>query len=77
MAEYSKEYCIERNMGFQGDFSIEEEFNKLEKDNDIGIVCEGYGFIAIARNQENQCLVAYRDADDGIIWDEFLLTQKN
>jgi hypothetical protein len=76
MAEFSKEYCIERNMGFQGDFSIEEEFNKLEKDNDIGIVCEGYGFIGIARNQEDQCLLAYRDADDGIIWDEFLFMQK-
>lgn len=77
MAEFSKEYCIEKNMEFQGDFSVEEEFNHLEKDNYTGMICEGYGFIAIARNQEDQCLVAYRDADDGIIWDEFLFTQKN
>jgi hypothetical protein len=77
MAEFSKEYCIERNMGFQGDFSIEEEFNQLEKDNCTGIICEGYGFIAIARNQEDQCLVAYRDADDDIVWVEILFKQKN
>jgi hypothetical protein len=77
MAEFSKEYCIERNMGFEGDFSIEEEFNKLDKDHHTGMICEGYGFIAIARNQEDQCLVAYRDADDDIIWDEFLFKQKN
>ena len=71
MAEFSKEYCIERNMGFEGDFSIEEEFNKLEKDYDIGIVCEGYGFIAIARNQDDECLLAYRGEDHEIIWDEY------
>ena len=71
MAEFSKEYCIERNMGFEGDFSIKEEFNKLEKDHDIGIVCEGYGFIAIARNKDDECLLAYRGEDYEIIWDEY------
>lgn len=71
MAEFSKEYCIERNMGFEGDFSIKEIFENLEKDDYIGIICEGYGFMAIARNKENQCLLAYRDDDFDIIWDEY------
>ena len=71
MAEFSKEYCIERNMGFEGDFSIEEEFNKLDKDNHTGMICEGYGFIAIARNQDDECLLAYRGEDHEIIWDEY------
>lgn len=71
MAEYSKEYCIEKNMGFQGDFSIKEIFENLEKEDYIGIICEGYGFMAIARNKEDQCLLAYRDDDFDIIWDEY------
>lgn len=71
MAEFSKEYCFEKNMGFEGDFSIKEIFENLEKDDHISIICEGYGFMAIARNQEDQCLVAYRDDDFDIIWDEY------
>ena len=71
MAEFSKEYCLEKNMGFEGDFSIKEIFENLEKDNHIGIICEGYGFMAIARNKEDQCLLAYRDDDFDIIWDEY------
>jgi len=71
MSEFSKEYCIERNMGFEGDFSIEEEFNKLEKDHCTGMICEGYGFLAIARNQDDECLLAYRGEDCEIIWDEY------
>lgn len=71
MAEFSKEYCLEKNMGFEGDFSIKEIFEKLEKDDHVGVICEGYGFMAIARNQENQCLLAYRDDDFDVIWDEY------
>lgn len=71
MAEFSKEYCLEKNMGFEGDFSIKEIFENLEKDDHIGIICEGYGFMAIARNKEDQCLLAYRDDDFDIIWDEY------
>jgi len=71
MAEFSKEYCIQKKMGFEGDFSIKEEFEKLENDHYISIICEGYGFFAIARNQDNQCLLAY-DSEDGVIWDEFI-----
>ena len=71
MAEFSKEYCLEKNMGFEGDFSIKEIFENLEKDDHIGIICEGYGFMAIARNKEDECLLAYRDDDFDIIWDEY------
>lgn len=77
MAEFSKEYCLEKNMEFEGDFSIKEIFEKLEKDDYVGVICEGYGFMAIARNQEDLCLLAYDDGDNGIIWDEFLFAQKN
>ena len=71
MAEFRKENCLEKNMGFEGDFSIKEIFENLEKDDHIGIICEGYGFMAIARNKEDQCLLAYRDDDFDIIWDEY------
>jgi len=71
MADFSKEYCLEKKMGFDGDFSIKEEFDKLEKDCYISMICEGYGFFAIAKNQDDECLLAY-DSEDGVIWTEFI-----
>ena len=71
MSEFSKEYCIQKKMGFEGDFPIKEEFEKLENNHYIDVICEGYGFFATAQNQDNQCLLAY-DSEDGVIWDEFI-----
>ena len=34
------------------------------------MICEGFGFIAIMRNHEDRCLLAFDD-DGGIIWEEY------
>jgi len=51
MADFSKEYGFDWH-----DFSIKEEFDKLEEGYGIGIICEGFGFIGIA-NFGNDCKV--------------------
>ena len=52
------------------DFDILEEFGKLPKNNYIPIICEGFGFLAIMRNHEDRCLLAF-DNDGEIIWEEY------
>lgn len=57
MAEFSKQYA-EKHMGFKGDFDIEEEFNKLKVNSYINIICEGYGFVAIGKNENKEMVFA-------------------
>ncbi len=68
MAEFSKQYCIEYKLKFSGDFDIVEEFNKLTAGYYISQICEGYGFIAIAKDIDHKCLLAYRDKNGNVIW---------
>lgn len=52
MAEFSVEYCKQSDIGFDGDFSIIEEFNKLKTNHVKPIICEGYGCIAIVNHDD-------------------------
>lgn len=52
MADFSKE-C---GMGFS-DFSIKEKFDELEEGYYISIICEGFGFMGILK-EDNVCYVA-------------------
>lgn len=56
MADFSLEYS-KRHSGDFNDFSIKEEFEKLQVGYYISIICEGYGLLAIANN-EGKCCVA-------------------
>jgi hypothetical protein len=58
MAEFSKQYCELHDMGFEGDFDIMEEFYKLKPDYYIPYICEGYGFIAIGKDENEECILA-------------------
>jgi hypothetical protein len=66
MADFSKQYCELHDMGFDGDFDVYEEFNKLEVGNFIPIICEGFGFVAIGKTKEepNTVQVYFRDDFD-------------
>jgi hypothetical protein len=70
MADYSKQWCDINDSDMPHDFDILEEFGKLPKNNYISIICEGFGFIAIMRDHEDKCLLAFDD-DGEIIWDEY------
>jgi hypothetical protein len=60
MAEFSKQYCERNDMGFEGDFDIIEEHSKLTPGNYVPYICEGYGFIAIGKTDDNNedCILA-------------------
>ena len=72
MAEFSKEYCDVWDPEFPYDFSVEEIAKELEAGNYESIICEGFGFIAIAKDKNQQILVAFQDdEEDQLIWQEF------
>ena len=64
MAEFSKESSSDFN-----DFSIKEEFQKLEEGYLKTIICEHFGFSGIARNK-GKCLVGF-STNKGDKWYEF------
>jgi hypothetical protein len=70
MADYSKQWCDINDPEMSFDFDIFEEFEKLPKNNYISMICEGFGFLAIMRNHEDRCLLAFDD-DGEIIWEEY------
>jgi hypothetical protein len=70
MADYSKQWCELNDPDMPHDFDILEEFEKLPKNNYIPIICEGFGFLAIMRDYEDKCLLAFDD-DGEIIWEEY------
>lgn len=72
MAEFSKEYCDVWDPEFPYDFSVEEMAKELEAGNYQSIICEGFGFIAVAKDKNQQILVAFQDdEEDQLIWQEF------
>ena len=71
MAEFSKQYCEIYDVGFPHDFDIMDEFHKLKPEMYIPYICEGFGFIAIGRNENDECILAIPvdDAPYGtVVW---------
>jgi hypothetical protein len=59
MADFSKEYCENYNFDMPHDFSIKEIFNELKPGYYQSCICEGYGFIAILKTENEKCEVAF------------------
>ena len=61
MSEYSKQY-VEYNMpGWDWDFDIDEEFDKIQPGEFMNLICEGYGFIGIQKNLDGSKYTLYLD----------------
>ena len=60
MADFSKQYCELHDMGFDGDFDVMEEYHKLTPGHYVPYICEGFGFIAIGKtdDQDEKCILA-------------------
>ena len=58
MAEFSKQYCELYDNHMIHDFDIMDEFHKLKPDTYVPYICEGFGFIAIGRNENDECILA-------------------
>lgn len=72
MAEFSKQYCEVWDPGFPYDFDVNEIAKDLVKGNYYPIICEGFGFVAIAKDRNEQILVAFQDQEeDRLVWQDF------
>jgi hypothetical protein len=71
MAEFSKQYCEMNNMGFEGDFDILEEFDTLSIGYYKSMICEGFGFVALAKDVDGRCLVGLREDDSTVLWESY------
>ena len=54
MADFSKQWCEINDPEMPHDFDIWEEFDKLEPNTYVRMICEGFGFGAIA-NINGKC----------------------
>lgn len=72
MAEFSKQYCENHDMGIEGDFDILEIFGNLKINHYISCICEGYGFIAILKDDNNDCLLGIPNYDTDLVdWKKY------
>lgn len=71
MAEFSKEYCQIQDPEFPYNFSVEEIAKDLYKGNYYPIICEGFGFVAIAKDINEQILLAFKGEEDILVWQDF------
>ena len=58
MAEFSKQWAEINDPEFGWDFDIEEVSNQLEPNHYVPMICEGFGFIAIGRDENYNVLLA-------------------
>ena len=58
MAEFSKQWAEKHDPEFGHDFDILEIANTLEPNYYTSIICEGYGFIAIGKDEHNNIILA-------------------
>jgi len=65
MAEFSKQWCDLNDAEMPSDFDILEEANKLDNDSYVNLMCEGFGFSAIYKNEKGNILLAFDNYQDG------------
>lgn len=58
MAEFSRQWCEINDPDMPYDFDILDVFEQLEPNSYVSYICEGYGFLAIGRDDKNNCLLA-------------------
>lgn len=73
MAEFSKQWCEKFDPKRIWDFDIEEiANNNLQPEQYVPMICEGYGFIAIGKDEYNGIHLAFKDSKtDNINWVEY------
>jgi hypothetical protein len=64
MADFSKQYCELHDMGFEGDFDIDEIASTLKPGFYYSSICEGFGFTAISRDLDDKIRLYFPDWED-------------
>ena len=72
MASYSKQYVDQNNFGIEPDFDILEEANNIQNGYYLPLICEGFGFLAVAKDENGEILLAFQEKEtDNIIWESY------
>ena len=61
MADFSKQYCEIYDHEFPWDFDIEQIADELDQGYMNNIICEGFGFNAIGKNESGRILLRFQD----------------
>lgn len=64
MADFSKQWCEINDPEMPHDFDILEEAAKCKPNYSISYICEGFGFIAIGRDEEGEVVLAIPNYED-------------
>ncbi len=67
MAEFSKQYCESDDEGFLWDFDILAVAESIPNNRCVHIICEGYGFVAIGKDDSGKIILAFIEKDE-IVW---------
>jgi len=62
MAEFSKEYIRLKDLDMTPDFSIHLEYKKLKEGEMKPVICEGFGFTAIIK-EDNTCKLLFSNGE--------------
>ena len=69
MADYSKQWVDTATKGdLPWSFDILDEASRIEPGYYLPIICEGYGFIAISKDNHGEIFLAFEDVEDNIKW---------
>jgi hypothetical protein len=68
MAEFSKQFCELHLQDLPGDFDILELAKDMPVDHFLPCICEGYGFIAVGKDESGEIVLAFRGEEDKIDW---------
>jgi hypothetical protein len=68
MADFSKQFCELHLQDLPGDFDILEIAKDVPNEHCISYICEGYGFIAIGKDEAGEIVLAFRGKEDKIEW---------
>jgi len=75
MAEFSKQWVEKYDPEFGWDFDIEEVSNQLDPNHYVPMICEGFGFVAIGKDTNNDIMLAiptgeFETDEDGQTFDK-------
>jgi len=76
MAEFSKQYCKIKDMGFDGDFDVYEIWSKLKPGHAVDYICEGFGFTMIGKEESGDRVMVYKN-NSWHDFDEMVLEAKS
>lgn len=73
MAEFSKQWCDMHDPGgLRPDFDIDEVLDSLQPGYYKPYICEGFGFIAIGKDEKGEGILAFtEEIGDVALWENY------